>query len=438
MMRLLGFLATSEGAGLCSVAQSAGRARLRHFLAGLLTSALAFGLVAATTLGAPANSPTAQISFGVSVNVAPPPLPVYAQPLCPAPGYIWTPGYWAWDPIDGYYWVPGTWVLAPVPGYFWTPGYWGWSEGVYIWNAGYWGPTVGFYGGINYGFGYIGVGYVGGYWSNGAFFYNRAVNNIGSTNITNVYTKTVAVNNTIVNNVSYNGGPGGIEAQRTAAERAAAQQRRLALTTGQRQQQQAARADPAQFVSRNAGKPAVAATPKPGVFSGSGVVQAARAGGTVNPQAYRLMARSATPNPPPGRTSKPAGGTHPLITAHPNAAEPPKTPVPRAETTPQSAAQARSTPPPRAETARRPETKTHTETRHSPPLPPNTAPHPETKRQEEHKTRQARSEPPPRSETRPQPTPKSHTETHSAPAPHKTTPPPETRREEKRKPEPAQ
>ena len=26
-------------------------------------------------------------------------------------------------------------------------------------NAGYWGPHVGFYGGINYGYGYGGVGY---------------------------------------------------------------------------------------------------------------------------------------------------------------------------------------------------------------------------------------------------------------------------------------
>ena len=33
----------------------------------------------------------------------------------PGPGYIWTPGYWAYDPADGYYWVPGTWVrLRPL------------------------------------------------------------------------------------------------------------------------------------------------------------------------------------------------------------------------------------------------------------------------------------------------------------------------------------
>ena len=25
-------------------------------------------------------------------------LPVYEQPVIPGPGYIWTPGYWAWSP----------------------------------------------------------------------------------------------------------------------------------------------------------------------------------------------------------------------------------------------------------------------------------------------------------------------------------------------------
>src|ERR1700730_18232975 len=107
-------------------------------------------------------------SFGailVSVAIAPPLLPIYSQPLCPGAGYIWEPGYWAYGDY-GYYWVPGTWELAPFIGALWTPGYWGLGNGVYVWNDGYWGPHVGFYGGINYGFGYIGTGYVGGYWNN--------------------------------------------------------------------------------------------------------------------------------------------------------------------------------------------------------------------------------------------------------------------------------
>ena len=62
-----------------------------------------------------------QIGVGISVGFAPPPLPVYEQPICPGDGYIWTPGYWAWDADgDDYYWVPGTWVEAPEVGFLWT------------------------------------------------------------------------------------------------------------------------------------------------------------------------------------------------------------------------------------------------------------------------------------------------------------------------------
>ena len=101
----------------------------------------------------------AQISIGVSVNITPPILPVYVQPELPDPGYIWTPGYWAWDPDAGdYYWVPGGLGAAAQVGVLWTPGYWGWSDGAYIFHDGYWGPTAGFYGGVNYGFGYTGAG----------------------------------------------------------------------------------------------------------------------------------------------------------------------------------------------------------------------------------------------------------------------------------------
>src|SRR5580704_15635965 len=113
----------------------------------------------------PALSP-AQVS--VNVNVAPPEMPVYEQPPIPGDGYIWSPGYWYWnDDYQDYFWVPGTWVLAPEPGLLFTPGYWGSEGGAYVFHAGYWGPHVGFYGGVNYGFGYGVSGYEGGYWQNG-------------------------------------------------------------------------------------------------------------------------------------------------------------------------------------------------------------------------------------------------------------------------------
>jgi hypothetical protein len=157
----------------------------------------------------------AQAGVFISVNIAPPPLPVYVQPAIPAPGYIWTPGYWAWNGA-AYYWVPGAWILPPYVGALWTPGYWGWSGGVYIFHAGYWGRTVGYYGGINYGYGYTGVGYSGGYWHGGGFYYNRSVNHI-TNHITNVYNRPVAGG--YANRASFNGGPGGVRyAPRTSAE----------------------------------------------------------------------------------------------------------------------------------------------------------------------------------------------------------------------------
>jgi hypothetical protein len=239
-----------------------------------------------------------------SVVIAPPPLPVYEQPLCPGDGYIWTPGYWAYDDDGGYFWVPGTWVLVPDPGFLWTPGWWGWSGGLFLFHEGFWGPTVGFYGGINYGFGYGGFGYDGGYWRNGAFFYNRSVNNV--TNVTNVYNRTVIINNN-VRNVGYNGGSGGIVAQPTAEQEAAARERHIPPTQVQAQHVQRASTNRDLFESANHGRPAIAATARPAEFSGRGVVRAKAAGPSYQPP----TARTVTPSGG-GRPVTPGGGDRPV------------------------------------------------------------------------------------------------------------------------------
>jgi len=225
----------------------------------------------------------------ISVRIGPPALPIYAQPICPGPGYMWTPGYWAWNDDGGYYWVPGTWVMAPV-GMYWTPGYWGWGGGFYVWHVGYWGPHIGFYGGINYGFGYGGVGFAGGEWRGGGFYYNRSVTNVSVTNVTNVYNKTVIVNNTTVNNVSYNGGTGGVQAQPTAAEKAAMNEPHTAPLTTQTQHQTLASQNKQNFASVNQGKPAIAATAKAGDFSSHSVVAARNAGAPYHPPAMSPQA----------------------------------------------------------------------------------------------------------------------------------------------------
>jgi hypothetical protein len=232
-------------------------------------------LLATSALTAP-NVSFGQIAIGVSIAIAPPALPVYEQPAIPAEGYLWTPGYWAYG-SEGYYWVPGTWVQPPSIGLLWTPGYWGWSGGSYAYNAGYWGPHVGFYGGINYGFGYGGSGYDGGRWNNGAFAYNRAVNNIGSTHITNVYNSTVVNNHTTVNNVSYNGGVGGVTARPTVRDQAILHEQHVAPTPQQITHVQAAQSDHTLLATANHGIPAIAATPRPAELHGPGAIQAKEA-----------------------------------------------------------------------------------------------------------------------------------------------------------------
>jgi hypothetical protein len=199
----------------------------------------------------------AQIAVGISIRIAPPAIPVYVQPPCPVEGYLWTPGYWAYGDV-GYYWVPGVWIAPPRVGLLWTPGYWGWGGGIYAWHGGYWGPHVGFYGGVNYGFGYGGVGFFGGEWRGGRFAYNTAVVNVNTTVVHNVYVnKTVIVNNT--SHVAFNGGPGGIGARPSPGEMAASREPHVQPTAAQISHQHMASTNHANFASENHGRPATAA-----------------------------------------------------------------------------------------------------------------------------------------------------------------------------------
>ena len=239
--------------------------------------------------------PAAWGQIGISITIGPPALPVYEQPLCPGEGYIWTPGYWAYDyDAAEYYWVPGTWVLAPEPGLLWTPPWWEWRGAAFVFHEGYWGPHVGFYGGISYGFGYFGVGYEGGRWQGNRFYYNRSVSNVNVTNIHNVYNTTV-INQTTINRVSYNGGTGGIQTRPTQEQEAAERERHVQLVAAQTQHIQAARSNPQLRESANQGKPSLAATARPGDFKGREVVHAKQAGAPYRPVAERKAAPRETP-----------------------------------------------------------------------------------------------------------------------------------------------
>ena len=253
-------------------------------------------LIPALALAALPAISSAGVFVGVSVNIAPPALPVYVQPPCPEPGYLWSPGYWAWDDDAGsYYWVPGTWVLPPQVGFLWTPGYWGWGDGVYLWHAGYWGPHVGFYGGVHYGFGYDGAGFEGGYWHRGVFMYNRAVVHVGPTFVTNVYSRPVVYHSTYAH-VSFNGGPGGVMARPTREQVGYEHEHHIAYTSVQQRQEHMAFADRSLRANYNHGRPPIAATARPAVFHGSGVLAARAAGGHYAPSHSAAPMRSDRPS----------------------------------------------------------------------------------------------------------------------------------------------
>jgi hypothetical protein len=202
----------------------------------------------------------------LAADQPPPPLPDYDQPPAPADDFMWTPGYWGYADV-GYYWVPGVWIRPPFYGALWTPGYWGFYNAKYRFHPGYWGTHIGFYGGVNYGFGYIGVGYFGGYWNGGHFFYNRSVTHVGG-NVTNVYNRTVIYNNHQYgaapgNHISYNGGRGGINVAPRPAEVAAMHEQHIGALPGQVRLHQSAATNPQAAFSMNHGHPATAAQERP-------------------------------------------------------------------------------------------------------------------------------------------------------------------------------
>jgi hypothetical protein len=354
----------------------------------------------------------------------PPPLPEYDQPPSPGPNYIWTPGYWAWGP-SGYYWVPGAWVEAPYYGALWTPPYWGWYNGYYRFYRGYWGPHVGFYGGVDYGFGYIGIGYFGGYWSGNSFYYNTAVTRVGG-GIRTVYERPVVYNNIRYgvqpsNRVSYNGGRGGINVQPRPAEMAATRERHDPPMATQRQARVEASQNRAQSFAVNRGRP-LEAFAQHGFANTRGIapaprgVEAARPtpeGRVDQPNAPNVNERAA--NAPHGQpyAAEPRGENRPAQ-PQPNAA------APRYENRPQ--------PQPNAEAPR-------TENRPQPQPQPNAGnprfdhqPSPQPQPRVENRPQpqpQPRAEAP-REENRPTPQPRPEAQNRPAPQPHPQGPPPQT------------
>jgi hypothetical protein len=381
------------------------------------------------------------VGIGVSIHTPPPPLPVYVQPPCPVENYLWTPGYWAWS-ADGYYWVPGDWVPAPESGLLWTPGYWAFENGGYLWNEGYWGSEVGFYGGVDYGFGYLGVGFVGGMWAGNVFRYNTAVMHVDTAVVHNVYVDRNVTRNETSRRASFNG-PGGVTRRPTAHEEAAMHARHIPPTTAQTERRTTASRDPSERYAANHGHPAHPALTR---ASAHPAAEPGRA------DHDRRASNRAAARPEDKRTARPETArrstvTHPTTetraaarhesTSRPATAERPETrPATTAhrETAPRTEAAGRE--------ATRPITTAHRETtsrtaetsrREAPRETHAMSGHTETPRPETHTTARATAPerpeasrptrapgaeshpaPTPRAESKPAPTP--HMESHSAPA----------------------
>jgi WXXGXW repeat (2 copies) len=260
---------------------------------------------------APASA-QAQAASNVA-SIAPPLLPSYSQPAIPGPGYIWIPGYWGWNGT-GYYWVPAYWARPPAAGLLWTPGYWAWSDPDrdYVFHSGYWAKTVGFYGGINYGFGYTGQGYHGGFWRKHQFVYNRAVDDLGTAHVASYADQAFAP----ASHISYNGGRGGTTARPAPAESAMVREHRVGPTRVQIQNQQTASGIRNQRYSENKGAPPITALAHANDFSGKN---------TWLPWPHSIAGAGAQPNGGPAAQHGPVAPTgavrnfaqHPVTTRGP-------------------------------------------------------------------------------------------------------------------------
>ncbi len=355
----------------------------------LVLPALLLGLL-------PASSPAAQFGISVNISTAPPVLPVYAQPPCPDEGYLWEPGYWAWG-ADGYYWVPGVWVEPPQPGLFWTPGYWGFVNGNYMWNEGYWGPEVGFYGGINYGFGYPGEGFYGGMWQGNAFRYNVAVWHVGG-GFRNTYRAPVAWHSPWHSRASFNGGRG-IPARPTPQDERAMHAHHYQPTAQQLQQRQVAARNPEYQYKTNHGKPQHAAMTRVGAAPAR------------NQQRPAANARQQRPQTRPARQahpqSRPAARPESRTQSHPAA---------RTETRTQTRPETRTAARPETRTAARPETRTQTRPQSRPESRPQSRAQARTEsRPAARPEARPASRPAARPQSRHAARPASHPESHPAP-----------------------
>lgn len=139
--------------------------------------------------------------------------------------------------------------------------------------------------------------------------------NVNTTIIHNTYNKTVVVNRTNENHVSFNGGSGGATAEPTAQEKLAATEQHAALTQLQTEHEHGASQNRELRASFNHGKPTIAATSHAALFTGQGVVPAK--GLTTGPKSTGALGTPALGLTTPGSLRSQNPGNEAKTFAHP-------------------------------------------------------------------------------------------------------------------------
>ena len=73
----------------------------------------------------------------VFVRVGPPAPVVEARVVAPGAGWVWVPGYYAWDGV-AYVWTPGSWRLPPSGRRVWVAPHWQQERRGWFFVEGHW------------------------------------------------------------------------------------------------------------------------------------------------------------------------------------------------------------------------------------------------------------------------------------------------------------
>ena len=128
----------AHGTGMRNLQTSPGQPKMESIMkpTHAVRSPVLSMLLAAGTVAGPAF---AQIS--ININLAPP-APQYEVIPVLAPGYVWAPGYWAWNG-DRHIWVRGRSIVQRA-GYRWVPDRWEQRDRAYHWQPGRWERDAGY------------------------------------------------------------------------------------------------------------------------------------------------------------------------------------------------------------------------------------------------------------------------------------------------------